>query len=314
MIGFTLCSFDWPWTLRLPISVLTSLVLVRMFVIYHDYQHDTILKGSLPARILMTTFGLCTLNAPSIWARSHNHHHKNNSRLYGGFIGSFPTMTIDEYEEATIGQRIAYRIGRHPLTIATAYLTVFFYGMTIRPLILNARIHMDCAFALIIQIGLIALAYYYGGWPLLIYVVLIPVVFSSAVGAYLFYAQHNFPGVKLRERAEWDHVFAAMESSSYIPMNPLMAWFTGNIGYHHIHHLNHKIPFYRLPKVMSEFEELQSPGRTTLYPWDIFRCLQLKLWDPEQDELITFGKYRGIRAAKAKASGASQSASAATQN
>ena len=154
----------------------------------------------------------------------------------------------------------------------------------------------------------------FGGWPLLIYAVLIPVGISSAVGAYLFYAQHNFPGVKLRERAEWDHVFAAMESSSYIPMSPLMAWFTGNIGYHHIHHLNHKIPFYRLPKVMSEFEELQSPGRTTLYPWDIFRCLQLKLWDPEQDELITFGKYRGIRAAKAKASGAAQSASAATQN
>jgi omega-6 fatty acid desaturase (delta-12 desaturase) len=293
--GLVLCAFDWDWRIRLPISILTSLVLVRMFVIYHDYEHGTILNHSRPARVLMTIFGLCTLNAPSIWARSHNHHHKNNSRLYGGFIGSFPTMTTEEYEQATLGQRVAYRIARHPLTIAAAYLTVFFYGMTIRPLFLNPRIHMDCAFALVIQIGFIAVATYFGGWPLAVYLVLIPVVISSAAGAYLFYAQHNFPGVKLRERAEWDHVYAALNSSSYIPMTPVMAWFTGNIGYHHIHHLNHKIPFYLLPKAMDEFEELQSPGCTTLYPWDMYRCLRLKLWDQENDELITFGQARGRR-------------------
>jgi len=86
-----------------------------------------------------------------------------------------------------------------------------------------------------------------------------------------------------------------MNSSSYIPMNPLMAWFTGNIGYHHVHHLNHKIPFYRLPEIMDDFEELQSPGTTTLYPWDVARCLRLKLWDLEQDRFVTFGEHAAAR-------------------
>jgi len=170
--GFALCCLDLQWWLRLPISIVTGLVVVRMFVIYHDYEHGTILKKSRLAKVIMKGFGLCSLNAPSIWARSHNHHHKNNCRLYGGFIGSFPTMTTEEYDRATPVQRLAYRAERHPVTIALAYLSVFLFGMTIRPLFINPKQHFDCAIALVVQAGFIATAWYFGGWQTAMYAVL----------------------------------------------------------------------------------------------------------------------------------------------
>jgi hypothetical protein len=108
----------------------------------------------------------------------------------------------------------------------------------------------------------------------------------------LFYAQHNFPGARFPNRAGWDYVAAALDSSSYLRMNPVMHWLTGNIGYHHVHHLNARIPFYRLPEAMAGIEELQSPGTTSLHPCDIYRCLRLKLWDPERERLVSFQEHR----------------------
>src|SRR5439155_7141085 len=107
----------------------------------------------------------------------------------------------------------------------------------------------------------------------------------TALGSYLFYAQHNFPGARFQEGDAWDYTAAALTGSSYIAMNPVLRWFTGNIGYHHVHHLNAGIPFYRLPEAMAQMEELQSPGVTTLSPLGVYRCLRLKLWDPEGQRL-----------------------------
>jgi omega-6 fatty acid desaturase (delta-12 desaturase) len=129
---------------------------------------------------------------------------------------------------------------------------------------------------------------YWAGWDVALLAVVLPCAIGSAMGSYLFYAQHNYPSVKLRPRAEWDYVFAALYSSSYIRMSPLMHWFTGNIGYHHVHHLNARIPFYRLPEAMEALEELRTPGTTSLLPMDVYRCLQLKLWDNDQDCMVPF--------------------------
>jgi len=277
--------------MRLPLSIVAGLTNVRLFVIYHDFQHDTILKGSAIARALMTLYGLSALNPPSIWRRSHNHHHKNNAKIFAASIGSFPVMTTEVWDKATFFERMSYRIIRHPLTIAGAYVTVFLFGMTIRPLLVAPRQHFDCAISLIVH-GLLFAAALSAGWDVLLYAVLIPCALASTVGAYLFYAQHNFPSVIIRERTEWDHVTAALQSSSYIAMSPIMAWFTGNIGYHHVHHLNHRIPFYRLPQAMAGLDALQLPSSTSLYPWDIRRCLNLLLWDPGRNRLITLAEHR----------------------
>lgn len=277
------------WPLRVVASVLAGLVLVRLFILYHDYQHGAILRNSPLAATMMWCYGLLALNPPSIWKRSHDHHHRNNSKIFGASIGSYPVMTTEAFAAATPWQRFCYAASRHPLTILFGYFTIFQYGMCLRPFLLSPGRHFDALLSLIVHLGIAGcLAWVAPDIMLLSFVG--PMVIATAMGAYLFYAQHNYPTVKYRERAEWDHVDAALHSSSFIEMSGLMYWFTGNISYHHVHHLNHRIPFYRLPEAMAALKELQSPGTTTLRPGDVWKCFQLKLWDPQADQMVAFPK------------------------
>ena len=284
----------------LPLKIITSIVFglvhVRLFVIYHDYQHGAILRKSKIIRAFMFVFGLVTLSPPSVWKRSHNHHHKNNAKLYGASIGSYPVMTTKDYAEAPFLRRVQYRIARHPFFIGLCYVTVFFLGMCVRPLFINPKRHWDAIFAVIVH-ATIYVALAMTDPSNIIYVMVIPMIVAAGMGSYLFYAQHNFPSVELKIGRDWTHVQAALKSSSYIRMSRLFHWFTANIGYHHIHHLNHNIPFYMLPKAMAAIKELKNPGMTSLLPWDVYKCLRLKLWDVERNKLVTFAFARRERRA-----------------
>jgi omega-6 fatty acid desaturase (delta-12 desaturase) len=110
---------------------------------------------------------------------------------------------------------------------------------------------------------------------------------AAMAGGYLFYAQHTFPDAVLMDRQTWTFTKAATESSSYMVMGPIMNYFTANIGFHHVHHLNAAIPFYRLPEAMAGIPELQSPGKTSLSPADIAKCFSLKVYDMEKGEFMT---------------------------
>lgn len=276
------------WPIRILASILAGLVMVRLFILYHDHQHGTILKGSRFANGFMWIYGILTLNPPSIWNRSHNHHHRNTAKILGADIGSFPIMTTENYARAGRWQKLLYGVSRHPLTMVAGYLTIFLYGMCIRSLFIKPREHWDSAVAIVAHSALVAAIWIFFGPVAMLMTLLIPSAIAACLGAYLFYAQHNYPGVILQPRAQWDYVTAALKSSSYIRMNRIMHWFTGNIGYHHVHHLNHHIPFYRLPEAMDALPELQSPGTTSLSPADIYRCLRLKLWDADANALVPF--------------------------
>ncbi len=273
-------------TLQILGSVAAGFLLVRLFVIYHDFAHNNIFKGKRTARIFFTLFGLLILAPMSIWKRSHDYHHKHNSKLYTSSIGSFPIITKDRYLSASTKERFYYLFARHPLTILFGYLFVFIYGMCIQSFMNNPRRHKDSLLALVLHIGLGVLYYFVGGWRLLLLMQTIPHLIASAIGSYLFYAQHNFPSATFAEKNGWTYVNAALQSSSYMEMPRWMQWITANIGYHHIHHLNARIPFYRLPEVFHAFEELQSPKRTSLNPKEIYACFQLKVWDPQKNRMI----------------------------
>lgn len=277
-----------PLFIRIIASVIIGLLLVRMFVIYHDFLHKTILKGNKIARLLFTFYGFYTLNPPSIWKRSHDHHHKHNSKLYTSSIGSFPIVTKEKFLNAQKSERFAYLFIRHPLTIAAGYIFAFTYGMCLLSLTRNPRKHWDSFVALLFHYGMGFMYFYFFGWTGLLLAFLIPAIISSAIGSYLFYAQHNFPGTAFKDKENWSYYKAAMESSSFMVMSPIMNWFTGNIGYHHIHHLNALIPFYRLPEVHQAFQLFQDKAKkTSLHPKDIIACLRLKVWDPHQNRMIS---------------------------
>jgi omega-6 fatty acid desaturase (delta-12 desaturase) len=113
-----------------------------------------------------------------------------------------------------------------------------------------------------------------------------PFLLAFAIGSYLFYSQHNFPGAEFRENQDWQYDKAALNSTSLMKMNPFLQWMTGNIGLHHVHHLNSRIPFYRLKEAMDNIPELQHVTTTSWKPTDMYRCLRLKLWDADKGKMI----------------------------
>jgi acyl-lipid omega-6 desaturase (Delta-12 desaturase) len=272
--------------LRIACSIGAGLTMVRMFVIYHDHQHHTILYRNKAADILFKAYGLFILAPASIWKRSHDYHHNHNCKLFSASIGSYPVMTVQKFLQSSKAEQRTYLIIRHPLTIFFGYFTMFIYGMCISSFISAPKRHWDSLVALILHFTISTLIFVFLGWFTWLLAAIVPFMIAFMIGAYLFYAQHNFPGVTFREKDQWCYEDAAISSSSYMVMNPFWKWVTANIGYHHIHHINSRIPFYRLPEVMASIPELQTAKTTTLNPADIIACFRLKVWDPEKKSMV----------------------------
>ena len=274
---------------KIACSIFSGLLILRFFVIYHDHQHHAILRKSRLADWIMTVFGVLALSPSSIWQSSHNHHHNHNSKLKGSHIGSFPIMTKAQFLKSSRGRRFQYLFMRHPLTILFGYIFIFLFGMCVYPFFNKPGKHVDSLIALLLHVGLGIAVTVFMGWPALLLTIIVPHLIASGIGSYLFYAQHNFSGVSFDDYAGWTHEKAALESSSFMKTGRIMAWFTANIGYHHLHHLNARIPFYRLPEAVRNMPELQTPKTTSLHPAEILRCLRLKVWDVETQRMVGLG-------------------------
>lgn len=286
---------SWLW-LQVTASVLIGLLLVRMFMIYHDYMHSAIFYKSSIARVFFVVYGLLALAPNSIWKRSHNYHHANNSKLRTTSIGSYPILTREGFERASASEQRLYLFIRHPLTIFFGGVTTFFWGMCCLSFIRNPGKHWDSAVALLLHLALTIGLLVAFGVKVYFLAFLLPIMIAGALGSYLFYAQHNFPGARFVEKEEWTYANAAMNSSSYMQGGPVMRWLTANIGYHHIHHANARIPFYRLPDVYRDIEEFRAVCTTSLKPRDVFACLSMKVWDPETGRMLTRAEMRAYPA------------------
>lgn len=316
-----------PWMpVRIIASVLGGLLLVRGFILYHDYIHKSLLRDSRWGKVVFYPVGLLMLTPPRYWRHSHNFHHGNvgkplapKTAIEAGIIGatiagegmgtdqteheaqvkaaelllisdlgSFPLMSTEAWGRATPMQRLKYRIKRHWATIALAYVTVFFFSLSLMPMVREPRRYWDGAIAIGLHLGVLAGLWFVGGFWAMFFGLLLPYALASAMGAYLFYAQHNYEGMRILLPDHWSYYLGATESSSYMRLGRVMHWFTGNIGYHHVHHLNPLIPFYRLPEAMAAIPELQSTVATSLHPRDIVSCLRLNLWDTHNERLVGF--------------------------
>lgn len=290
-------ALPWPWYARLPFTVFTGLVAVRAFILFHDVMHTAMCRGNAPwarfCRALVSAYGLWILTPPRIWKESHNYHHAHTAKLVGSHIGSYMMLTPAMYRQATPSQQRMYRMMRSPLNVGGGYLTVFLWGMCLGPFLKAKKKHWDSLLALVLHFAQIAVVTYFLGFGAALTGVIGSVAIATALGAYLFYAQHNFPDIHVQPRQTWSYTRAAVESSSFMEMSPVMHWFTGNIGYHHVHHLNPQIPFYRLPEAMAGIPELQNPGRTSLRPKDIRAAFSLKLWDPDKNRMVGYDEAAG---------------------
>lgn len=289
-LGVTFLDVSLP--IRLFCSFVCALLYVRAFVIYHDYQHNAILKNSKVAEFVMKAVGIYLLAPQNIWKRSHDHHHNNNSKLTISGIGSYPTITKTRYLKLTSQQKNLYLINRHPLTVIFGYFTLFIYWLNLKSFVQSPGKHMDSLGALVFHVSAGGLIWYYLG--VLTYFVcwFIPFFLAFAIGSYLFYCQHNFPDAQFREDHDWKYDHAALFSTSFMVMHPVMQWFTGNIGYHHVHHMNSRIPFYRLIEAMDAMPELQQVSTTSWNPIEMWRCFRLKAWDEKLGKMVTMSQLK----------------------
>lgn len=276
------------WPVRLLLSLLGALLMVRAFITYHDYMHGAILRKSRLAWVLFRLYAAFALTPPRAWSKSHNYHHGHVGKISAASVGAFPVITAKMWREASAAERAIYRLQRHPLVVVFGYITIFALNICLRPLLENPKRHWDSALVLIAHFGLMTLLGVFGGFDVVFFVMLLPLTVASAMGSYLFFAQHSFKRMHIISPEAWSFYRAALESSSYMRLNKIMQWFTGNIGYHHIHHLNLRIPFYRLPEAMAAIPELQSPVTTSLHPRDIVACFKSCLWDEEQSRMVSY--------------------------
>ncbi len=276
------------WPLRLAFSVLGALMLVRTFILYHDFMHGSILPGSRLARAIFYSYAAVNLTPPRSWRDSHNFHHANVGRIAGSNVGAFPLMTTAMWRSGSRSERMAYRVIRHPVTILCAYLSIFFFSVTLLPLLRRPSRYWDSALALLAHGSAVAALWIFAGFDAAFFGLLLPMMMAGALGGYLFYAQHSFPGMRILPDEEWTAYRAALVSSSYLRFGPVLRWFTGNIGFHHVHHLNSLIPFYRLPEAMAAIPELHHPSVTTLRPRDVVACFRANLWDASSGRMVRY--------------------------
>ena len=211
------------WPLRLALSVLGGLILIRAFVLYCMIScTERILSHSRLGKLLFHVFGLLALDASSLMALQSQFPPRSCWQTYspereGQFSrdsrrGAVPLMSTQMWQRATVGQRLWYRISRHPVTILSAYVTVFLLSICVLPTLRNPRKFWDGAVSLAGHIGLLTAVWIVAGFPVVFFSLLIPSTVAAALGAYLFFAQHNYEGLRVMPIGQWSHFSASLES------------------------------------------------------------------------------------------------------
>lgn len=279
-----------PWIV-VGLAVVASALLIRTFIIFHDCCHGSFFASRRANRIWGTITGTLALTPYDDWRKDHVRHHGTAGDLDNRGTGDVQTMTVAEYRSATPWQRLSYRVYRHPLIM---FGIGPFSSFVVGPRTAGKDADRPTRTGVwITNLGL--LAFVAIGWAtigLLPYLALqIGIVWLAGVfGIWLFYVQHQFEGVYWARHDDWDPYRAAMEGSSHYDLPKLLQWISGNIGFHHIHHLSPTIPNYRLQACYDAIPEAREGKRLTLRT--SLNCLGLALYDEDQGRLIRFRDLR----------------------
>ena len=306
-----LLSLDVSYWLTLALAVPAAGMSIRLFIIQHDCGHGAYFRSRAVADAVGFVLGVVTLIPYGYWRKTHAIHHAGSGNLDEREFGDVMTKTVDEYLALSAWGRLGYRLYRNPL-IMLGIGPVYQF-------VIKHRLPLDIPFswkrewASVLWTNL-ALAGILGGmaWTIGLerfFWVQAPItVISGSVGVWLFYVQHQFEDTYWGREEDWDFHRAGIEGSSFLTLSPLMHWFTGNIGFHHVHHLSSRIPNYLLRRCHEENPELHVAK--SLSVWEGIKALRLKLWDEERNELIS---WKGLRARSASAAGAAGGPQTAAQ-
>ena len=277
------------WVLRIPLILLLAGLYARLFVLVHDAEHGAYLRRQPKKRAVLRWFAYAMLSPPHVWREGHSEHHRLQGVYDAGLGGEFPVWTVDHWREAGPVRRALYRAVRAPATMAAGYFTAFLFMSCVAPLVLDPWRNRRCLAALALHGGLVVAAVLVFGWGAALTAILLPMMIAAAAGVYMIYAQHNAPGIAYAGEGARDGVAAALRSTTFFEMGRVMRWFTANIGFHNVHHVAPKIPFYRLPEATAALPEWTPFLIRTSWRWmDMRACLASQLYDPERRRMVTF--------------------------
>lgn len=275
--------------LTLLLSIPTGFLFIRLFILQHDCGHGSFFPSRTANHVVGSVLGVVTLFPYGYWRRTHAIHHATSGNLERRELGDVKTYTVREYRSWSAIRRFFYRLYRHPLILLGLGP---FYQFVLKhrfPFDIPWSWKREWASVLWTNVGIavvFATLSWWHGWKAVLMVHMPVVLVAGAVGVFLFYVQHQFEDTYWEHQEDWDFYRAGVEGSSFLDLSRPLHWLTGNIGYHHIHHLVSRIPNYRLAQCYREIPELQRVTRLTLMQG--LRCLNLKLWDEDAKRLVGF--------------------------
>jgi omega-6 fatty acid desaturase (delta-12 desaturase) len=287
-------SLSVSWWLLVPLAVLAGAFLVRVFIIFHDCGHGSYFKSRRANDIVGFVTGVLTFTPYYQWRWDHALHHATSGHLDKRGTGDLWTLTVQEYLEASRGKRFAYRLARNPIllfVIAPIFMLVIkqrFPSPKDNKRERHSVYWMNLAIAAMIT-GLSLLF----GLKAYLLIQLIAMGVAGGAGFWLFYVQHQFEGVYWERGENWDYTAAALQGSSFYKLPKILQWFTGNIGYHHIHHLSARIPNYNLEKCHQATPLFQQVKPVTFLA--SFKSLTFRLWDEQRRRLVGYSYLRELR-------------------
>lgn len=277
--------------LTLPLAVVAGGFLVRVFIIFHDCGHGSFFRARLANDILGCMTGILTLTPYHQWRYEHAVHHSAAGDLDRRGTGNVWTLTVQEYLEASRWKRFSYRLARNPFVLfVLAPLYVFLLqqrfpsgkgGWRERFSVYGTNV------ALLIVATVMSGVF---GFKAYLLIQLTVVMVAGSAGIWLFYVQHQFEGVYWERKEQWDYAKAALQGSSFYKLPRVLQWFSGNIGFHHIHHLSPRIPNYHLEKCHEAEPLFQTVKPITLL--GSMKSFTFRLWDERRQRLVG---YRVLR-------------------
>ena len=275
-----------PW-LTVAASVLASGFVVRTFIIFHDCTHGSFFKNKKANDYVGFITGVLTSFPYEKWQREHTLPHASSSNLDKRGIGDIDMLTVDEYLEKSRLGRLGYRLYRNPLVM-------FGLGPLYMVLVLNRinrkdakkKERLNTIYTNSTLLAVCALLIFAFGWQAFLLVQGVTLFIAGALGIWLFYIQHTYEDSYFEYEDDWDYVKAAVEGSSYYKLPKLLQWVTGNIGFHHVHHLAPRVPNYNLEAAHESIPPLQKA--TTITLTTSLESIRYKLYDPDRQKFVSF--------------------------
>jgi acyl-lipid omega-6 desaturase (Delta-12 desaturase) len=291
---FMYLSLSISYWLTLPLAILAGGILVRMFIIFHDCGHGSFFKSRTANDILGYITGVFTFTPYYHWRWEHAIHHASSGHLDKRGTGDVWTMTVQEYLEASRWKKFAYRLARNPLILfGLAPITLFLVIQRFPALKADKRERYSVYWMNVMLLAVASgMVWIFGFWPYVL-IQFVIILVAGGAGVWMFYVQHQFEDVYWERAENWDYVAAALQGSSFYKLPRILQWFTGNIGFHHIHHLSPRIPNYNLERCHRAHPLFQQVKPITLFT--SLKSLTIHLWDEQQKKLVGFGHLRKLR-------------------